>query len=373
MTIWALLFTLSYVPGWTDWAFQSGWAYILLTVPWMVRGSNLPRASKILGLACFGWALFSLTRLGHWWFGGEQVMQLFCIGLVAMLASNQPDLRKITRGLAIGVSIGVIFAGWYAWGWGSQYHGIVPTVGKPAGLFYNSAIFGDVCAVVILLLLVYRDYWFIPLLALGLVLSDSRGAGLALVIGVIAWIAQERRWALLLFLGLAIPGGYAILAHGFSDSIRETVWHYVLGDLRWLGHGAGRLEEIGMLLGGRIYVIEYAHNEFLDLAYSYGVGAILFIALALGPLACYRSAEWPAYVAFISTALWAFPFHYPPEAIVGAMVAGALYSRWALSWSGIRDSGPRLAAWYHNRQLLPDPAWWGYFPYQSSSMEKRTP
>jgi hypothetical protein len=322
----SLLIPVSYIPGVTGASLATGWAAMSIGLPWATWREGSTMASPIpiiLGLVFFLYACISLnwvdnpdTALSTLWF-------YLLMGGAFYAGTQSPDLVVVTRGLALGFGISSLLAIAQAFGfdWIIEY---VPC--RPSGLLYNPLILGEGCALTILLCLSYRLYWLAGLLLPGLALSQSRSAGLALVVGLVLTYCRPQRS---LFSFTPIWAACSI-SHGTADNFRWMIWSILYHFLTFWGHGAGSVEAVLIRFNGQLYAPGYAHNEFLDLLYQYGVGALPAIGLLLVP-ATSIAAPWPCYMGFLTLCVFSFPLHSPPLAFGGMVVAGCLLRDWSFA------------------------------------------
>ena len=329
---WLGLASMIDAPGFLRASIPFGWAILSALLP-----LALWRKGEVTFLhwALAGFLLYALTSIlwTPWWQDGVwAVWQFALFGLAFWLGSTLSSTRSILLGAAIGL-------------WISSAAAIAQVLGDTtllfiragAGLFYSPILSGETAALVILGLVAYEEWWYILGVAPLLILSQSRGAWLALGFGLIAHYG--RSWWLLA--GTVFGSLAAVLVVGSPhDTLRIGIWTSALDLLRPFGWGAGSF--LALLLPG-IHP-EYAHNDFLQLAFEYGLGAApLLLLLALCAIRR-TSREWPIYMAFLFMACFSFPFYMPTTLFLGALCAGRL----ARDWAGVSSSASEWG--YH--QLL---------------------
>lgn len=278
-------------------------------LPWMVlwrRGPMTPW--QWLGLSFVAYAAASLfwainptdSVYGMW--------QILLLALAFRLGSVTPDLAPLWRGMAIGLGISSAVAAAQAAGLTS-----LPSADHPAGLLFNGAVQSALISLVILALVDNRAWFYIPAMLPGLYLAHSRGGWLVLTVGL---LSRMRWWVAALVTSLT--GAVAFLIHGTTDVLRLQAWSVAYALLTPFGHGAGSFAD---LFYGNIRP-EHVHNDYLQLAFEFGIGAIpVYLILAR---ALYRRGEpyWPVMVGFATLSLFFFPLYCAPLAFVGAVVAG---------------------------------------------------
>lgn len=366
MTLWAFLLCIAYVPDWTGSVMPTGWAYLCLTLPFMVWGRQafIPWWLVLLGVGALAYAIFSLWSLSVPVFGLERIMQLFALGMSAWFASTwtDEDFRAIIRGIAMGVGVTVFLAI-------IQHFGNigVPSAAAPAGLMYSSIIMGDVCAVIFLA----GNSWELRgVMLIGIALSGSRGAVVGLIVGLICKLSIRTRWGLLALVAPLGALGWMWFHISDSDGPRLVVWRNILLHLRWLGWGPGSLDNTILTYHGVHYVVQYAHNEFLDLIYTYGIGAGFLVLILLAPLTRIRQTGWPAYCAWFACALWAFPLHSPIEGFLGASLVGYICRRGVVLWPDRYSRGSTIPMGMGEAKPNLTPGRWGSRPLVAGHLQQ---
>jgi len=187
--------------------------------------------------------------------------------------------------------------------------------------------------------------WALPLLP-GLALSGSRGAWLALAVGL-ASMHVRRVW-IFGFLGAACVF-FLVRPLSPSDAVRLSIWDGAFHMLTWLGWGPGSFFSWMLPYGGSNIYPEYAHNDALQLAFEYGMGAAIPIGI-LGFAFCRADVrERPILAAFTVAGLCSMPLYIPVCSFLAWVVAGHAVRRWALARRNRPDWGLRVAAWHKAR------------------------
>ncbi|MEI2690210.1 MAG: O-antigen ligase family protein [Anaerolineae bacterium] len=218
------------------------------------------------------------------------------------------------------------------------------------------------------------------LLAVTLLLSQSRGAWLGAAVGLSVMPAlRYRRWWILLAAALAVAlvvtlvvGPAQMAAALFPASAAEEVtvntlpgrlelWTRALAmlhDFGPSGAGPGQFEQVVMVLyppffTGLLGGFQHAHNQFLQMAVDFGVpGLVAFVALLI------------ALGAGMVAATWRWPAEDQPDAPLAALTAGIFGSLLALTIHGLVDApivAPRglclaFRALWHGGRGQPAPA-----------------
>lgn len=335
-----LIVSLCYVPGVTGAYITTQWPVLSVLLPFMLWRRGPFTWMHGLGLAFLVYATGHLVSVpifedaiwGLW---------LLCImGLSFWLGSTSGDLRSLYRGLAIGAAVsslvGVL-----------QYFGYptVPRVSEnPAGLYVNSVVQGMVLALLVVALVSERMWLWVPLLLPGLVLSGSRGAWLALAIGLLS-VHVRRAWVF----GLLGAAGLALLVRvqpTSSDELRLLIWNDALHFLTPWGWGPGSFFSWVVPYRDTHVMPEYAHNDAIQLVFEYGFAAVVPIGIFGFVLTQTKAREWPVFVTFTTLSCYSMPLWVPIASFLACVVAGRIVSNWALDGLDRVDSRFHGVPWW---------------------------
>lgn len=314
-----LLLTVCFVPGYTGASVPTQWAVLSILLPLGLWRTPLTSVGHKLFLGFLAYAALS-TLWALNWYTSVWGLWLVCIWFLTYhWGTGHHDLRSLWRGMAIGLAASSAVALAQA----LEFTPVeVADINRPAGLMFNSALFGVTLGLVLVALCEHKLWWYTPPLALGLILSGSRGGIVVLAAGLLARFAPP-----LTVLVLAICGalGLAYL-YDPSDAQRLQIWGVTLGAISPLGWGPGSFLDLYFVRHTGLMLLhpEYVHNDFLQLAYEYGLGALPLLALFALALARTQSPEWPTFVAFCTAAAFFFPLYAPLTAFMGFMVAGSM-------------------------------------------------
>ncbi len=303
--------SLCYVPGITGAALSTQYAVLSMVLPFTLWRQGNVTAFHWLGIALIAFASTSLL-----WntdpLGGIHGLWMLCIaGLTFWLGSTLTTLRYVYAGLAVGGAVSSIIAGFQ----------LLPTAaGIPAGLYYNSAAQGEILALLIVALFSERMYFYAVPLMPGVALAQSRGAWLALLIGVLG-LYVRKTWLLAV---AAAAVCIAMWIGGVSDAERWRIWLAAWGDLSWFGNGVGSFASQMYWDRGRVLYPEFVHNDALQLAYEYGIAAAVPAAIFAFVLLQTQAREWPVVLAFVVMGLFSFPLYMPVTAFIGILAAGRI-------------------------------------------------
>lgn len=292
-----LILPICFIAGLTGASIPTQWSFLSIALlPTLWRHSQVNRFHWF-GLLFVGYAALSL-----WWSSESTAMGLWLVVIVVLsfwLGSVSPDLSPLWRGLAIGLSISSVVAVAQAAGWSG-----VESSGHPAGLLFNPTIQAASMAMVIVALACQRDWFHIPAMLPGLWLADSRGG---LGVGLISHMIEGQDLLL-----------------GPSDIARWQIWRAAFGQLTIFGHGAGSFAGLLYQVGPTVFYPEHVHNDYLQLAYEFGIAAAPVYYIYIACLARVRATWWPAFAVFAGSGLFFFPLYTPVPAFAGAVLAGHL-------------------------------------------------
>jgi hypothetical protein len=193
-----------------------------------------------------------------------------------------------------------------------------------SGLFFNPISTGGFLALTLVALATAGFWEFFPILLLGLYLTHSRGGWAVLVFGLIAIWFRRPLWLLVGILALALVFTTSFSA---SDSERIRIWHAAVLYLSPFGNGFDSFSKVLIQHNGVWAWPEYAHNDYLQLAFEFGIFAIPVYALVLWVLAQTSANEWPIFAAFAFMACFTMPLHIPAVAAIGALALISITAR----------------------------------------------
>lgn len=338
--IWAFILSVIFVAGWTGATIQTGWAFMSLTLPFMIwRGPALPWPLQTLGLLAVTYAIASVSWADTPVFAIYGLWLHACVALAFIYGYKLTSLDATMRGFALGFSISSLLciAQWLGWNPIVQF-----LDAKPAGLFFNPSLAGLGFGLIILWLMLRRQWLYIPALLPGLALNDTRSIWVGLAGTAWVWAVTKHRYMAFTAIPIAVALALYILNPSTNDSIRVQLWSVIYNQLTWLGHGPGIMIYALTKINGSFFRPEYAHNEYLNLIIQYGIGSVFAIVLALLPLTSKRSPEWYVYVTFLIVGIYSFALNSAPLAAIGAILAGHLSRDWSVACRDFCSSRPYL-------------------------------
>lgn len=210
----------------------------------------------------------------------------------------------------------------------AQLDGANPTVADPPGTLAGLHLYRGTAAEFGVGALVYlvtaRRWIWVPAALVCAALPGSLGAALGALAALAAWLAprvgRDVRAAVALgalFYLVAPLLAWWTLPH---LEVRREIWWATISGLTWFGRGAGSFAHY-------FPNAEHAHDDYLQLLFEYGVGALLALPVLWGLL---RSREQDrdadaarlGALAILATAFVGFPLGTPGPAILLALLAG---------------------------------------------------
>ena len=314
--------SLCYVPGVTGAYIATQWPVLSILLPFALWRSGPVTPFHWLGLLFIAYAT---ARVAYSPIPQDGVygLWLICIrGLSFWLGSTLDDLRGLYAGLAAGAAVSSAIAVLEACGYSLVAHA---TPG--AGLYVNSVAQGLVLSLIAVALVSERMWLWVPPLLPGIMLSGSRGAWLALAVG----LASKYVRGVWIFIGLGAFGIFLLSrSFGSSDELRLFIWNAAAHNLTWLGWGPGAFFSWVLWYDNNALYPEYAHNDALQLAFEYGTAAIVPIGIFAFVLTRNARHEWPVVVAFVVAGCYSVALWVPVASFLACVVAGRIVRDWAM-------------------------------------------
>lgn len=310
--------SLCYIPGVTGAYILTQWPVLAVLLPFALLRPGPFTGFHLLGALFVAYAAVRLP------FNAAPVSGVFGLWLLGIAAlavwfgTTLTSTRELYAGLAAGAAVsslvGVLqYLGFY----------IVPTTSAmPAGLYANAVQQGTVLALIAVALATERMWlWALPLLP-GILLANSRGGFIVLAVGLLG-CGVRRVWVVG---AIAAVGVFYLLSPlSSSDVQRVFIWHTTWDNLTWFGRGTGIYYIIMLSQDGvTSFFPEYAHNDFLQLAFEYGLAALLpFTVIGY---AMWRTdvKEWPIVLAFCTAACFSMPLFMPIAAFLALVAVGRI-------------------------------------------------
>ncbi len=319
----AFFTTILFIPGLPNAATVPRWALLFLIAPilWYKR-PNPVTGGHILGACFIGWAVLSLMWTFNLYDGTRSALIL---GLLALVFCAAPlSLRRVYGAMAIGLAINSGFVIAQSFGWDG-----VPQMAAPSGLFINKNFGGELSAMVLAGAVASRLWWAVPGILPTLVLSQCRGAWVALgVVGIVLIYKKERLSAWVFGSFMAAVAAY-LWQTSNSAHQREDLWGDVWDGLTFWGKGLGSFyttfPEHATRIDALLFRPSTAHSDLINLAYELGPGVLLLLGLLVYALRARPvRAEHYVLAVFLLEGLVGFPLYMPATALLAALVLGSL-------------------------------------------------
>lgn len=339
--IFGLLLILTFVNVFPGAGTSPRWMLLSLMIPLIILVRDLRVSNAHLGILFLLYASISSAWAPDLKEGMQDVWKIYLLAGAFVIGAGT-HMRAVFIGCALGFAINsaVVVAQVYG------FDGITQTV-APAGLFSNKNFGGEAAALVLIALVGYRLWWLAPLPLVTLVLSGSKAGVLAAAIGVLFVAPGWMRWsaAALAVFGVSLvstdfDGHFAHLLQ------RTDVWTDMLNNLTLFGHGAGSFYILmpGISVHNVLDVrFDFAHNDWLQLVFEYGIGVIP-LAVLLG-LAWWRGTcniSRAVLAGFIVEGCFGFPLHLPVTGVLALLCAGRLFGSRLLVRSTLLHGQPVL-------------------------------
>ena len=318
-----LFTTASYWPGIFSPAMTPRWIALSLIAPALLlywqRPVMLTRA-HIAGLAFILWAALTtfwsaapLDTLNALW--QVAILGAICFLLGSQSGSLRPFFIAAAVGMALSGAVSIAqLAGWID----------MPAITMPSGLFTNRIPMGEAAAAVLIWLVVERMWWWALLPLPAYVLSDARGATLALAVGLGVLLWKRPAW----LIGGLLLANLVLLAHGVSSHTTATmvergaIWHETAGGISLLGNGFGAFGGVQHALQLDNTTPQHAHNDALELLWETGIIgfclALIFMRQLFGPL----NASRLVLIVFAVEGCFGFPAYLPATLCLVGVAAG---------------------------------------------------
>lgn len=327
MFLYGFILAVCYIPGVTGFALPTGWLVLSATLPFILRRDLLRCLNPFLL-----WATLGLGWTMIWQQGVYDVWKLALLSGVFVLAQTR-DTSQLLRGMALGLGVSTVVAMFQLLG----YHPLPSIYAPPAGLFFNPNVYGEIACLLTVWFLASGAWpWALACIP-GVFLSQSRTALFTLAALAALW--TWRRWPLAgplaIFATLLVLLPSVASKPGAGFPYRLTIWQNTIAGFTPLGRGPGSFIITSPAFATHTDSMtsreEDAHNDFLQIAYQYGIPGAAFLCAVVG-FALWGPLGPDRYLllAFLAIAAFNFPLEIPLEACLGALALGRLCPRGAM-------------------------------------------
>lgn len=318
-----------YIPGVTGASIPSGWLWLMFILPALLIYYKAEiKLEHKLGFIFLLIAALSLLWTTRFNIGFFYYLQIVALGIAFYIGSCLKDLKPVFKGLAVGLGINAVIGIAQYFGW---YGYIYTNPNEVAATFVNGNIFCEISVVILIALVVFDLYWWIPVTIPGIILYSSRAGLLALfVCGLIYFYGKSKRITLLFIslFSIFIIVYYFYGIHNFKlSSVNERfeVWRDTLRGLTLFGNGIGSYETLYPSHAIEINTIvqrpKYAHNDILNLVYELGIFSLILVPFFWNILIL-KCKENLVLYAIIIISMATYPFHTPYSSFIWFIVAG---------------------------------------------------
>lgn len=341
------------IPNWTSFAIPTGWTLLSCALPFFFLHKVEMGVAHWLGAAFLFYVVISFLWCP---IPAQAVWDLWLLGILAasFMLGARCDLKPLFIGFALGLGVSDLpmvpqFFGWNA----------IPFLWRPAGLFFNANALGETALLVAVALISLRLWWPLVFTLPAIAVTFSRGAWLAGgVIGIVFLWQRFRLAGIALALAVLFP--VLLLAAAKPDpgvSERIAIWTDTASGLSLFGHGPGSFWMLYPKYAKHSDTMqirtEEAHNDFLELAFEFGIGALpLFTIFFFALWRTQEEAMWKTALAFLVIACVGFPMRVPIEGFLGMVALGSLCGSRLLSRGDVDHWRSTLSLWLSRRRSV---------------------
>ena len=306
--------SLCYVPGVTGAYIATQYPVLAVLLSFGLLRSGPFTAFHAAGLAFLAYTAARLPFSPAPYASVFGLWLIVIMGLSVWFGTTITNMRGLYAGLAVGAAVSSLLAVLQYFGWDAL--GAWPG----SGLYVNPVQQGTVLALIAVALLSERMWFWVLPLAPGIFLAHSRGAWIALAVGALGCYVR-RLWV---FGIVAVAGAFYLLTPlSDGDALRMLIWRTAWDNLKWLGWGPGVFYTIALPQNGVFSLYpEYAHNDALQLAFEYGLGALLVLPIVGYALWRTDAKEWPIVLAFVVAGCYSMPLFMPITAFLALVAVG---------------------------------------------------
>lgn len=333
MALFSFLVAVLCIPGIGSGAVVPRWTLIALVIPWLLPRQIRLTPGHVLILAFIGYCALSLFWAVDLYGGALWLFRYLLLAGLFFIGATLSSLRPVLIGSALGLAISGIVAIAQTFGF-ALFEQFARPAGwmYAAGLYFNPNFMAEAAVLVVVgLLTISGGIPYLISVVPAVVIPNARGAYVALIASV-ALMARNRMWLALGAIALAalwlLTLRYEIRISSISE--RFAIWRDTIDGLTWFGHGVGSFYLQYPLTATRTDTLltrpDHAHNDYLELVFTLGPGALFIFALGFFGWR-YGRDRTAAFVllAFCVEAVFAFPLHNPVTGFIAALAAGRLF------------------------------------------------
>jgi hypothetical protein len=326
MAILGFAVSAAYWPGMLSAAFTPRWAVVAVGIA-LCSGldpRNVPESVRWLLLFLLAMGGISLFASPSIYAGTGDLMIMVILCVVFLAGAEQESLDDVMTGLGYGLVPSLALCLVHVAGWHDLVRQTAPEF-VPAGLFYNSEVLGEFCALVAVWAIVRRRWPIVLIAGVPLILTHSR-VGVFTVAASLLYIAPISRVTKAAFVAALAIVAYLVIVDTTilslsSAGTRITLWATTIEHWRLFGNGLGWFSIA-------LPDFEFAHSDALQIIAELGIGGAAIAVIPAMALLGKRgnNAERALFVAVCIEALVSFPLHFPASGFLAALAAGYLVS-----------------------------------------------
>ncbi len=324
MLLMTFLTSVAYDPWSASQASVGRWLVLAAATAACLWGVRLrPGVGHWLGLAFAAYAAASVLWAPSPLDGVHHAAEVALLGAVFCCGAAATEYR---RGVATGLGLACLVQATFLLAQLDGLELVMRAYGSlRPGLFLNRDTAAEFGVASLILLAMLQMWIWVPAAAVCAFLPGSHAAYVALGVAATLWalprVSAAAKGTILIALPLVVV---ALILYEWSPGApvdrvgtRLEYWQAVIPWITLFGRGAGSLAALFPNL-------EYAHDEYAQLAFEYGAGALFLAALLVRALLSGPEPERLALVALLVCALTWAPFHFPASAMLVALLAGRL-------------------------------------------------
>lgn len=353
LSAFGFLLMVFYIPGILDAATEPRWILIFVTMAIIVCFRYITRITvgHFLGMLILSYAALSMTWSLSGYDATLAMARLLTLALVFCVGAETTDIRPLLKGLAAGASVNSAIV-LVQWGWPHSLQHLIAENNSPAGLFIQGNCLPEATALIVVGLLGYRLWWYIPGTLPALLMQGSRGALGSLALCGLVWLwGKTRLGALILGLAMGLVGLSMVGsgAHHNSFEQRAAMWDATVRGITIVGNGIGSFYSTFPLQHPRINLVQHrpdhAHNDMMELTYELGVGIIFVVVFLAFAFAGTLRSERAILLTFVLEGITGFPLYFPATAFLALFCAGRLCGERIAVRDFVARCGISLHAW----------------------------
>lgn len=311
------ILAIAYVPFISGASMAGRWAVMAIAFAYFAQSPRFTLATT-LGIV---WIIcITINATDH----PESLYAIYTWAIITCGYCAKIELNSGLKGLAYGVVISALFMVPQQFGW----KGIEQTI-WPAGLFTNKNFLAEISLLALIGAIHTRQWFCIPLLAMAVVLPQSKGVYVAAWVALIMFTWGYSRYAAVFMAALLINTAVLFVAYGNLHTLnhRVNIWQDTIDAITLFGHGTGMFRVEFPQFAATTDTIgsrpANAHNDWLELVFEHGALSAVFAAFYAAILWQANKLERILLGTIAVLSLAAFPLHNPATAFVFALAAGS--------------------------------------------------